>query len=78
MIRKGCNGLSYELNYVKDKAPLDEEVSFEGFDLILDHRSLLTLFGTQIDFLSNEIREEFVFSNSNAKGSCGCGSSFNF
>ncbi len=78
MIRKGCNGLTYELNYVSNKDKFDEQISVEDINIVLDHKSLLTLFGTEIDFIRDEIREEFVFQNKNAKGSCGCGSSFNF
>jgi iron-sulfur cluster assembly accessory protein len=78
MIRKGCNGLTYELNYVSNKDKFDEQISIEEINIVLDHKSLLTLFGTEIDFIRDEIREEFVFKNKNAKGSCGCGSSFNF
>jgi len=32
--------------------------------------------GTEMDFVDNEIKSEFVFNNPNAKGTCGCGESF--
>jgi iron-sulfur cluster assembly protein len=57
---------------------LRSKVNLKDLRIILDHKSLMTLIGTEIDFVKDEIREEFVFKNSKAKGSCGCGSSFNF
>jgi iron-sulfur cluster assembly protein len=36
------------------------------------------LIGTELDYVQNELREEFVFRNPKAKGSCGCGESFHF
>jgi iron-sulfur cluster assembly accessory protein len=35
------------------------------------------LLGTQMDYIEDEIKSEFVFNNPNSKGSCGCGESFN-
>ena len=34
------------------------------------------LIGTEMDYIDNEIKSEFVFNNPNSKGECGCGESF--
>ena len=54
------------------------KVILKDIKLILESKSLLNLIGTEIDYVSNELKEEFVFTNKNAKGNCGCGTSFNF
>ena len=46
--------------------------------MILDNRSLMLLIGTEVDYVTDDIREEFVFRNPKAKGNCGCGESFHF
>lgn len=33
--------------------------------------------GTEMDYIDNEIKSEFVFNNPNVKSHCGCGESFN-
>eukprot|EP00825_Cyclidium_porcatum_P036774 TRINITY_DN3950_c0_g1_i6.p2 TRINITY_DN3950_c0_g1~~TRINITY_DN3950_c0_g1_i6.p2 ORF type:complete len:101 (-),score=10.10 TRINITY_DN3950_c0_g1_i6:220-522(-) len=37
---------------------------------------LLALVGTQMDYVEDDTRAEFVFNNPNQKGTCGCGKSF--
>ena len=32
--------------------------------------------GTRMDYIEDKLRSEFVFTNPNAKGTCGCGESF--
>lgn len=46
LIRKGCNGLSYKINYTKEKEKLDELYEEENVKLVLDNKSLLLLIGT--------------------------------
>lgn len=78
LVRKGCNGMSYTINYTDTKHKFDELCEEDGIKLILDNKSLLMLIGTEIDYVKDDIREEFVFKNPKAKGNCGCGESFNF
>eukprot|EP00331_Platyophrya_macrostoma_P027683 CAMPEP_0176447186 /NCGR_PEP_ID=MMETSP0127-20121128/24854_1 /TAXON_ID=938130 /ORGANISM="Platyophrya macrostoma, Strain WH" /LENGTH=112 /DNA_ID=CAMNT_0017833529 /DNA_START=38 /DNA_END=376 /DNA_ORIENTATION=+ len=74
--RRGCNGLSYTMNYCKDGDKFDEVVNDKGVKLIIDSKALMVLVGTQMDFVEDELRSEFVFKNPNEKGRCGCGESF--
>ena len=43
---------------------------------LADKKSLLFLNGTVLDYDTNLVSKGFVFSNPNAKTTCGCGSSF--
>lgn len=77
--RRGCNGLSYTMDYaLPDKQnKFDEVVEQHGVTVVVDSMAVIHLLGTEMDFVSDRIRSEFVFSNPNAKGECGCGESFN-
>lgn len=52
-------------------------VSITDVRVLIDSKAQLTLLGTQMDFVENELSSEFVFLNPNIKGVCGCGESFN-
>ena len=73
----GCSGFEYKLGFDEH---VDEETDticdMHGVRVAVDKKSLLHLDGTEIDFHSGIDKRGFVFNNSNATTSCGCGSSF--
>jgi iron-sulfur cluster assembly accessory protein len=79
----GCSGMSYTMDFI-DAAGIredDERYTYkpaEGgeFGVVCDPKSLLYIYGMQLDFSSALIGGGFNFTNPNASQTCGCGSSF--
>lgn len=44
--------------------------------VLVDPGALMHVVGTTMDWVEDEVRASFVFSNPNQEGSCGCGESF--
>ncbi|QNI69582.1 iron-sulfur cluster complex assembly protein IscA [Cyanobium sp. NS01] len=79
----GCSGMSYTMDFIGPDAirPDDEIYTYEpagapSFQVVCDPKSLLYIYGMQLDFSSALIGGGFNFTNPNASQTCGCGSSF--
>ena len=72
----GCSGLSYKLDFEKEQKASDQVLEFDGVRVYMDTNSVPYLKGTVIDFVSGLYGGGFKFSNPNATGTCGCGTSF--
>lgn len=72
----GCSGFKYSLN-VEDK-PADDDMTaaLNGVRVFVDAFSAQYLSGVVIDYVSSMQGSGFTFTNPNATGGCGCGSSF--
>uniref|UniRef100_B3GUW4 Iron-sulfur cluster assembly 1 homolog, mitochondrial n=1 Tax=Schistosoma japonicum TaxID=6182 RepID=B3GUW4_SCHJA len=74
---RGCNGLSYTLDFCfEGPQPGDEVVEQDSVRIFIDRRAQLTLLGTEMDYQKDVLSSQFVFNNPNIKGTCGCGESF--
>jgi iron-sulfur cluster assembly protein len=72
----GCSGFKYSLNI--EEASQEDDIILEssGVRLFVDGFSLQYLNGVTIDYVTSMQGSGFTFSNPNATGGCGCGSSF--
>lgn len=75
--RRGCNGLSYTLDYTDKPIPGAAVVNDKGVTIYVDPQAEMFVIGTRMDYIVNEIEESFKFENPNSSGECGCGESFN-
>ncbi|KAJ8621000.1 hypothetical protein MRB53_029529 [Persea americana] len=74
----GCSGMSYTMDF-EDRAnakPDDSIIESNGFVIVCDPKSLLFVYGMQLDFSDALIGGGFSFINPNATKTCGCGKSF--
>jgi iron-sulfur cluster assembly accessory protein len=73
----GCSGYQHKLDLDTDTNPkIDQKFEQHGVTLLVDNRSLLYAEGVTIDFNDTLDKRGFQVDNPNAKGTCGCGSSF--
>ncbi len=72
----GCSGLSYDLSFDTDQQPADTLAENNGVKILIDMKSLLYLYGTELDFSDGLNGKGFQFINPNASRTCGCGESF--
>ena len=79
----GCSGMSYTMDFVPSSEIVEDDKIYEyktldgeTFKVICDPKSLIYIYGMQLDFSTALIGGGFNFTNPNATQTCGCGSSF--
>ena len=73
----GCSGNTYDAVLDSNMSEVDEVYFSEGnLRIVSDKVSSVFLDGLTVDFSNDLIEPGFRLTNANAKGSCGCGSSF--
>jgi len=73
----GCSGLSYVMEFDDSSEPTDEIIKLEeGLNVVIDRKSLLYLFGTELNYSDGLNGKGFEWVNPNASRTCGCGESF--
>ena len=72
----GCSGLSYDLSFDDSVQEGDTTFETDNIKVHIDKKSLLYLFGTELNFSSGLNGKGFEFINPNATRTCGCGESF--
>ena len=79
----GCSGMSYTMDFIASEDINSDDKIYdyslgktESFQVVCDPKSLLYIYGMQLDFSKDLIGGGFNFTNPNASQTCGCGSSF--
>jgi iron-sulfur cluster assembly protein len=72
----GCSGLSYDLSFDTDQQVGDNLAEDKGVKILVDNKSLLYLYGTELNFSDGLNGKGFEFINPNASRTCGCEESF--
>ena len=73
---KGCSGLSYVVDYARERKRFEEEITQDGVTILIDPAAVMFLIGSTIDYQEGKLQSGFVFENPNETGRCGCGESF--
>ncbi len=72
----GCSGLTYELKFDSERRPSDEVFEDKGIKIIVELKSLLYIYGTELDYSGGLNGKGLFFKNPNASRTCSCGESF--
>ena len=79
----GCSGMSYTMDFIGEDEINSDDKTYDyslsedvAFKVVCDPKSLLYIYGMQLDFSTELIGGGFNFTNPNASQTCGCGSSF--
>ena len=74
--KSGCSGFAYVVDIAKAEDPDDVVFETDGVAVRVDADSLPQVDGTEIDFVSQGLNQQFVFRNPRVAAECGCGESF--
>ncbi|HEV8195071.1 MAG TPA: iron-sulfur cluster assembly accessory protein [Gemmatimonadales bacterium] len=72
----GCSGFKYSLNIEEHPLEDDHVLPADRVRIFVDGFSLQYLNGVTVDYVTSMQGSGFTFSNPNATGGCGCGTSF--
>jgi len=77
---KGCSGHSYvyELCNREQLGKFDETIDLEDGFLAIKSNSVMKLLGSTLGLENNEFGQQFVWTNPQVSGTCGCGKSVSF
>ena len=73
----GCAGMEYTMDWASEQKPYDEVIERDGARVLIDPKAVMYLLGTEMDYKTDKLSAQFVFSNPNQTGACGCGESVN-
>jgi iron-sulfur cluster assembly protein len=73
----GCAGMEYTMEWAAEQKPFDEVVEQHGAKVLIDPKAVMYLLGCEMDYKTEKLSSQFVFSNPNQTGACGCGESVN-
>ena len=74
--KSGCSGFAYVVDIATAAGADDQVFATDGVEVRVDAASLPQVDGTEIDFVSQGLNQQFVFRNPKVADECGCGESF--
>jgi iron-sulfur cluster assembly protein len=72
----GCSGLSYAMDFDDNITEMDEVIDLTVMKVVIDKKSVLYLYGTQLEYSDGLNGKGFHWINPQASRTCGCGESF--
>ena len=72
----GCSGLEYQMSFDTNTKEGDQVFEDKGIKVVVDMKSLLYLYGTELDYSGGLDGKGLFFNNPNASRTCSCGESF--
>jgi iron-sulfur cluster assembly protein len=72
----GCSGLSYVMEFDDKVTDMDEIVDLNAIRVVIDKKSVLYLYGTELEYSDGLNGKGFHWNNPQASRTCGCGESF--
>jgi len=76
VVKSGCSGYSYALDYADVVAANDMIIEQDDVKVVVDKDNLPLLEGMILDFVKEGLNQSFKFINPNVTSECGCGESF--
>lgn len=76
VVKSGCSGYSYALDYADDVAADDVVVEHGDVKVVINEEAMPILDGMELDFVREGLNQSFKFRNPNVVSECGCGESF--
>jgi len=76
VVKSGCSGYSYALDYAEEVAANDEVLEFDDVKVVVNQDAMPMLDGMELDFVKEGLNQSFKFRNPNVTSECGCGESF--
>ncbi len=73
----GCAGMEYTMEWAAEQKPFDEVIEHDGAKVLIDPKAVMYLLGSEMDYKTDQLSAQFVFTNPNQAGACGCGESVN-
>ena len=76
VVKSGCSGYSYALDYADELAETDVIIEQGDVKVVVNEEAMPMLDGMELDFVKEGLNQSFKFRNPNVTSECGCGESF--
>ena len=76
VVKSGCSGYSYALDYADEVASDDVVIEHGDVKVVVNEEAMPVLDGMELDFVREGLNQSFKFINPNVTSECGCGESF--